>query len=283
MSFKTYRGEDLSEKLGVLHLDFTVNGVTHHVPIKGVELLLASDDGSNAILQLKIGRTLRGQVSMKIQGPKAPAGDPLSRPWKEFYEPGQGPYPGQLAGDFGGPPWTGIILSDPKDSSAQKLGLDRVHGVRWMPSPQEGRSFGVVDFVDGSSAMGFVLKFAEEKADSSSTRFKRTAGEATAPEERRVSVPGGFAARVQSVVQDRGKNYGHPQDNHQLTAELWGAWFSARCGTRVRFTPEDVCMMMGLQKDSRLAFGTHDDSLLDKSGYVENIGMLREDQRNHKE
>lgn len=95
------------------------------------------------------------------------------------------------------------------------------------------------------------------------------------------SVPGGFAAKVLDTVRNRGSTYGHPQDNHQLTADLYSSWASRRFGQEIRFTPEDVCILNILQKMSRVAFATHDDSLLDVAGYAENIGMLRKDQRNH--
>ena len=41
-----------------------------------------------------------------------------------------------------------------------------------------------------------------------------------------------------------------------------------------------LCMLNVLQKASRLADGTKDDSWLDIAGYTENVGMLRRDQRN---
>lgn len=100
-----------------------------------------------------------------------------------------------------------------------------------------------------------------------------------------------FAPRIEKILLARRGDYAHPQDNHQLTADLWQAWLSARlpssCSSQSvvaqlpgRITPEDVCILNILQKVSRLAHGTHDDSLLDIVGYVENIGMLRPDQRN---
>lgn len=94
------------------------------------------------------------------------------------------------------------------------------------------------------------------------------------------SVPGGFAAQVTQTVRNRGSDYGHPSTNHQLTADMWNAYLSRRLGKEVRMSAEDVCMLNVLQKASRLADGTKDDSWLDIAGYTENVGMLRRDQRN---
>lgn len=96
------------------------------------------------------------------------------------------------------------------------------------------------------------------------------------------SVPGGFAAQVTQTVRNRGSDYGHPSTNHQLTADLWSAYLSRRLGKEVRVTAEDVCMLNVLQKSSRLADGTKDDSWLDIAGYTENVAMLRPDQRNRR-
>jgi hypothetical protein len=96
----------------------------------------------------------------------------------------------------------------------------------------------------------------------------------------RESVPGGFSPRVTELVRERGSDYGTPADNHQLTADLWSLWLSRKLGREVKFTAEDVCHFNILQKQSRLAFKTKDDSCFDIAGYVENIAMLRAEQRN---
>lgn len=99
---------------------------------------------------------------------------------------------------------------------------------------------------------------------------------------RQESVPEGFAPIVASTVRERGASYGHPSVNHQLTADMWSAWLTRRFRTLepIQLTPEDVCMLNVLQKCSRLAFGTKDDSWLDVAGYTENVAMIRPDQRN---
>lgn len=92
--------------------------------------------------------------------------------------------------------------------------------------------------------------------------------------------PPGFAERIVELVKNRGSDYAHPSDNHQLTADLWSAWASRRLGVSVSFSAEDVCVLNVLQKLSRLAHVTKDDSWLDVLGYGENVAMLRSDQRN---
>lgn len=100
------------------------------------------------------------------------------------------------------------------------------------------------------------------------------------------SVPEGFAVHVTKTVRDRGSNYGHPQDNHALTAEMWTAWLRRRfpdMPVEFKLSAEDVCMLNVLQKSSRLAFDTKNDSWLDIAGYSENVAMLRSDQRNERQ
>lgn len=89
-----------------------------------------------------------------------------------------------------------------------------------------------------------------------------------------------LAERVVATTAERRGEYAHPSENHGLTAQLWGHWLSSRLRTRIDLTAEDVCMLNMLQKASRLANGTHEDSLLDVQGWIENVPMLEEDQRN---
>jgi hypothetical protein len=94
------------------------------------------------------------------------------------------------------------------------------------------------------------------------------------------SVPEGFAAGVLKLVRDRGSAYGAPHVNHQLTADIWSMWLSRHLRQEIKITPETVCMLNVLQKASRLAFGTKDDSWADVLGYGENVAMLMPEQRN---
>lgn len=101
-----------------------------------------------------------------------------------------------------------------------------------------------------------------------------------------------FVDRIKETMASRRSEYAHPQDNHQLTADLFELWWKAKCqyrlerdqygpGGRMPFTAEDICIFNIFQKLSRIAFATHDDSLLDIVGYAENIAMLAQEQRNN--
>lgn len=105
-------------------------------------------------------------------------------------------------------------------------------------------------------------------------------GRTSAAKDPEHSTPGGFAAQVTETVVNRGSDYGKPSDNHQTTADIWSAWLSRRLGRTTRITAEDVCLLNSLQKHSRLASSTKDDSLLDIAGYIENVAMLKSHQRN---
>jgi hypothetical protein len=93
------------------------------------------------------------------------------------------------------------------------------------------------------------------------------------------STPEGFAQGVLDLVRNRGGDYGTPAQNHQLTADLMSAFLSRKARQTITITAEDVCMFNILQKISRLAYTSKDDSYADIAGYVENVAMLRPDQR----
>lgn len=68
---------------------------------------------------------------------------------------------------------------------------------------------------------------------------------------------------------DREQTYGDPGKNLRLIAEYWSAHLSATTGEKITLTPIDVCGMMILLKQARLANSpTHRDSLLDIAGYA---------------
>ena len=72
---------------------------------------------------------------------------------------------------------------------------------------------------------------------------------------------------------DRNRDYGHPLDNHGLTAQLWSAY------TGSDITAEDVCFINIQQKISRMrTSGTITrDGLVDIAGYAANIEMLMDE------
>jgi hypothetical protein len=72
------------------------------------------------------------------------------------------------------------------------------------------------------------------------------------------------------VAGERNESYGHPKDNHQVTAELWTTWLG------LRVTPRDVCIMMILLKISREHHTAKRDNLVDLIGYTLNAAICGE-------
>jgi hypothetical protein len=78
-----------------------------------------------------------------------------------------------------------------------------------------------------------------------------------------------------AVYGARQKDYGTPQQNHQLTADLLNTYF----GTS--FTKEDVCIINILQKLSRMKYGeVTEDGCTDIAGYAENLAICAEVKKN---
>ena len=72
-----------------------------------------------------------------------------------------------------------------------------------------------------------------------------------------------LTAADNSVSTERQETYGHPYDNFEIIAKLWTTFKG------IRFTEEDVSMMMILTKVARLKnTPKHIDSLIDIVGYV---------------
>lgn len=68
---------------------------------------------------------------------------------------------------------------------------------------------------------------------------------------------------IKCVCGEREQNYGSPENNFALIAELWSAYRG------VTFTPVDVAMMMALLKIARIRTGTGTyDSFVDLAGYA---------------
>lgn len=78
----------------------------------------------------------------------------------------------------------------------------------------------------------------------------------------------------------RQRDYGHPLDNHACTARIWAAWLERRFrlpeGT-LPITPEDVCDLNILQKESREANRRTRDTGVDVVGYSRNKEMIGEE------
>ena len=71
------------------------------------------------------------------------------------------------------------------------------------------------------------------------------------------------------VTGEREKQYGKPEDNFAIIAELWGAY------TGYKFSPVDVAMMMALLKVARIKTGVGTvDSFVDLAGYAACAGEI---------
>lgn len=85
-------------------------------------------------------------------------------------------------------------------------------------------------------------------------------------------------AAAACVCGDREEDYGTPEDNFRLIAELWSVYIQKRCafpGTNVCVQPEDVAMLMVLLKIARIAAGrSKPDSYIDLAGYAACGGEL---------
>ena len=71
------------------------------------------------------------------------------------------------------------------------------------------------------------------------------------------------------VTGEREKQYGKPEDNFAIIAELWSAY------TGYKFSPVDVTMMMALLKVARIKTGVGTvDSFVDLAGYAACAGEI---------
>ena len=71
---------------------------------------------------------------------------------------------------------------------------------------------------------------------------------------------------VECVCGDRQRDYGSPEDNFKLIADLWTAYMKTE---GLIFKPVDVAMMMALLKVARIRTGTGtEDSFVDLAGYA---------------
>ena len=74
------------------------------------------------------------------------------------------------------------------------------------------------------------------------------------------------------VCGQREQDYGSPENNFQIIADLWSAYYGQK------FTALDVSMMMTLLKIARIRTGTAtEDSFVDAAGYVACGGEIATD------
>lgn len=70
------------------------------------------------------------------------------------------------------------------------------------------------------------------------------------------------------VCGDREEDYGNPESNFSMIADLWTAYKG------VDFSAIDVAMMMALLKIARIKAGTKSDSFVDLAGYAACAGEI---------
>jgi hypothetical protein len=83
---------------------------------------------------------------------------------------------------------------------------------------------------------------------------------------------------VRIVHGPRRKEYGHPLDNHTLTADYYNGYLRKRY-PGIQITAEDVCILNLLQKVSRMATTNTitRDGLVDICGYAANVELVQDE------
>ena len=85
-------------------------------------------------------------------------------------------------------------------------------------------------------------------------------------------------AAMRCVCGDREQDYGTPEKNFELIADLWTEYLKAKCvnpGVDVSIRGEDVATLMCLFKIARIATGRGKaDSFIDLAGYAACAGEL---------
>ena len=80
---------------------------------------------------------------------------------------------------------------------------------------------------------------------------------------------------IEDIVNERGKDYGHPSINHNRTARLYTAYLEST--GRKEISAHDVCMLNILQKISRTLNGNPtEDTLQDIAGYALNAQIVED-------
>lgn len=92
--------------------------------------------------------------------------------------------------------------------------------------------------------------------------------------------------KANSIVHgERNEAYGHPLDNHSLTAAYWNVYLNRGNFSGLALDAEDVCFLNILQKIARAQNGVdlNHDSLVDIAGYAANIEMILEERKKRKQ
>lgn len=84
------------------------------------------------------------------------------------------------------------------------------------------------------------------------------------------------------VCGQREQDYGSPESNFKLIADLWNAYLELPTGETQEITPKDVAMMMALLKIARIRNGGGTgDSFVDLAGYAACGGELCDEIKMH--
>ena len=84
------------------------------------------------------------------------------------------------------------------------------------------------------------------------------------------------------VCGQREEDYGTPEDNFGLIADLWGVYLRKKCCVSTYILPEDVAAMMALLKIARIATGGKKaDNWIDLAGYAACGGEIGVKNENH--
>jgi hypothetical protein len=79
---------------------------------------------------------------------------------------------------------------------------------------------------------------------------------------------GDFLTEAKAIIQDRGQDYGHPQDNMQRTASLWSSFLE------MPITDYQVASCMALVKLARSMETGKVDNYIDGAAYLAIAGQL---------
>jgi hypothetical protein len=77
-----------------------------------------------------------------------------------------------------------------------------------------------------------------------------------------------YLNEAKGIIQDRGQDYGHPQDNMARTAALWSSYLETA------ITDYQVAMCMALVKIARSMETGKTDTYIDLVAYASIAGML---------
>ena len=81
---------------------------------------------------------------------------------------------------------------------------------------------------------------------------------------------------------DRNRDYGHPLDNLQHTADMWTAYLK-RMAPELELDTDDVCVLMCMLKFSRQVETPKRDNWVDTAGYANIAEVAREEARRRKD